>query len=103
MFAGYLALVTAALFTGAAFYVSFAEQPARLGLNDHALLAQWKPAYKRGFAMQAPLAVTGVVLGIVAWRLTGGVMFLIGGAVLLVSLPCLILGILATHTVLRPT
>ena len=27
MFAGYLALVTAALFTGAAFYVSFAELP----------------------------------------------------------------------------
>ncbi len=80
MLAAHLALVTAALFTGAAFYVSFAEQPARLSLDDRALLAQWKPSYKRGFAMQAPLAVAGFVLGAVAWQLTGRVMFLIGGA-----------------------
>jgi hypothetical protein len=78
MLAGHLALVTAALFTGAAFYVGFAEQPARLGLDDRALLAEWKPAYKRGTTMQAPLAVIGFILGILAWWLTGGVMFLIG-------------------------
>jgi hypothetical protein len=48
LLAGHLALVTAALFTGAASYVGFAEQPARLGLDDSALLAEWKPAYKRG-------------------------------------------------------
>src|ERR1700730_4244782 len=68
MLAGQLSLVTAALFTGAAIYVNVAEQPARLMLDDRALLIEWKPAYKRGLAMQAPLAVIGFLLGsLAAW------------------------------------
>jgi len=103
MLAGYLALTVAALFTGAAFYVSLAEQPARLGLDDHALLAEWKPAYKRGFAMQAPLAILGFVLAVVAWRQTGRPVFFVGGILMLANWPWTVFGIMPTSKALMET
>src|SRR3979411_2469428 len=75
---GLLALTAAAIFTGAALYVNVAEQPARLMLEDRALLAEWKPSYKRGAAMQAPLALVGCLLGLLAWWQTSHVGFLFG-------------------------
>jgi hypothetical protein len=103
MLVGNLALAIAAIFTGAAFYVNFAEQPARLGLDDHALLAEWKRAYKRGFAMQAPLAIIGSVFGIVTWLGNGGAAFLIGAILLLSNWPWTMLGIMPTNQMLMAT
>lgn len=103
MLSGYLALTTAALFTGAAFYVNFAEQPARLGLDDRALLVQWKPSYKRGFVMQSSLAIIGFVFGVIAWWLTGKLSFVIGGVLMLANWPWTIFAILPTNNVLMTT
>jgi hypothetical protein len=87
MAVGLLALVVAAIFFGAAFYVNVVEQPARLSLDDRAALAEWKPAYRRGTAMQAPLAIIGFVLGLVAWRLTAHAGFLIGALAMIAPWP----------------
>ena len=100
MLAGQLALIAAALFTGAALYVSVCEQPARLHLEDGALLTQWKPAYKRGTAMQAPLALVGTLLGVIAWWQTSDWRWLVGGAVMLANWPFTFLVIMPTNNAL---
>ena len=66
MLAALAALMLAALFSGAALYVSFVEHPARRLLDDAAALAEWQPSYKRGAAMQASLAVVAFLAGLIA-------------------------------------
>src|SRR3954452_23602835 len=103
MFYAYLALATASIFFGAPFYINFAEQPARLSLDDRSLLAEWKPAYKRGFVMQSALAIISFLLGILAWWITGRIAFIVGGVLMLANWPWTILGIMPTNTVLMTT
>ncbi len=100
---GPFALAVASIFTGAAIYISFAEQPARLGLDDRALLTEWKPAYDRGYLMQATLAIIGGVLGILEWMVTGRVEWLLGALALLANWPYTLMVIMPTNKTLYET
>jgi hypothetical protein len=103
MVIGLLALMAAAIFFGAAIYVSVAEQPARLALDDRALLAEWKPSYKRGTAMQAPLALLGFALGMIAWWQSSHPGFLVGAIAMIAPWPWTLFAIKPTNDALTAT
>ena len=103
MLAGQLALIAAALFSGAAIYINVAEQPARLGLGDQSLLDEWKPAYKRGTLMQAPLAIIGFLLGAIAWWQSGNLLWGAGSLLMLANLPVTLIVIMPTNNRLMAT
>ena len=100
MLVGHLALTVAALFTGAAFYINFAEQPARLKLDDRALLADGN---KRGYAIQASLALLGFPFGAIAWRQAGTLAFLAGAVLILANWPWTLLVLKPTNDALMTT
>jgi hypothetical protein len=97
MITGQLALTTAAVFAGAALYINVAEQPARLGLDHRSLLMEWKPAYKRGTAMQAPLAILGFLLGAASWWQTGHLAWMAGALLMLANWPVTYFAIMPTN------
>lgn len=92
-----LALATAAAFTGAAAYVNWSEQPARLSLEDAALLKEWKASYARGTQMQAPLALLSGLLGLAAFYFEQRAMAAVGGILMLLNWPYTALAILPTN------
>ena len=87
MIPGALALAFAAAFSGAALYVNFVEQPARLALDDEALLHEWGPSDQRGVALMAGLSLISAALGLSAWFETQDVRWAIGAIFIILNWP----------------
>lgn len=91
------AVVIATAFAAAALYITFVEHPARLGLDDRAMLAQWGPSYKRALPIQAGLAVLGGGAGLVLAYQTRDWRWLAGAVLLLANWPYTLVGVMPTN------
>ncbi|SIO70787.1 protein of unknown function [Burkholderia sp. GAS332] len=94
--AEFVAVLTCAVFAGAAVYISLVEHPARMQCDTRTAATVWAPSYARATMMQAPLAVLSCGAAIVAWSLGAGVIWLIGALLIGSVVPF-------TLIVIRPT
>jgi hypothetical protein len=84
---GLYAFAVAASFVGAAIYVGFIEQPARLTLSTRAMIQEWAPSNRRGTLLLSVLAVVSAILAYIQFRADGDVRWVIGGITILASWP----------------
>ena len=92
-----VATLASGIFAGAALYINFVEQPARLSCGVELAVTEWRPSYKRGTVMQAPLAAIGALAALVSWWSDRGLAWLIGGLLLLLIIPFTLVVILPTN------
>ncbi len=82
MMAQVLATLCSGLFAGAAAYVTVAQVPALQSCGIDLAARVFPPTYRRAAAMQAPLALVGVIAGLVAWWSTRHVTTLVAALLL---------------------
>jgi uncharacterized membrane protein len=96
-----LATLACGIFAGAAIYVNFVEQPARLSCGITLAVAEWRPSYKRGAIMQASLAVLGSVLAFLSGWISRDSAWMIGGMLLFAVIPFTLIVIFPTNKKLQ--
>jgi hypothetical protein len=92
-----LTLMVTSGFATACVYLNLVEQPARLGLEPAAMLAQWKVSYRRGTRMQLSLAILAAMLAIGTCVATHNLRWLIGASCLLAIAPYTLLAIMPVN------
>ena len=92
-----LAVLSAALFAGAALYINVAEHPARMALETRMAALQWAPSYKRATWMQAPLAVVSLLCGVVVWLQSGDRGWLVAAVLVGAVVPITLIVIMPTN------
>lgn len=82
-----VAVLSAALFAGAAIYITLVEHPARLSCDTVTAATQWAPSYRRATWMQAPLALVSTLAALWIWRRDNEAVWLVAGTLIFLVVP----------------
>jgi uncharacterized membrane protein len=97
------AILSCAIFAGAALYISLVEHPARMHCRTELAATVFVPSYHRATMMQVPLALVAAVSALGSWWFTGSVLWIAGGLLILTVIPFTLIAILPTNKqLLRP-
>jgi hypothetical protein len=69
--AEFIAVLSCALFAGAAVYINLVEHPARMQCGVELAATEFVPSYRRGTVMQATCAAVGLLSSLAAWLARG--------------------------------
>lgn len=92
-----IAILSTALFAGAALYVSLVEHPARMRCSIEVAVAEFVPSYKRASIMQALLAIIGFVASVFAWLRGAGPPWLVAAVLIVAVVPFTLIVIMPTN------
>ncbi len=95
--AEFVAVLSCALFAGAAIYITLVEHPARMECGTELAATEFTPSYRRATTMQASLAVLGLVSSILAWIAGATFWWVVAGALLGAVIPFTLIVILPTN------
>src|SRR5262245_58521651 len=93
----FAAILSSALFAGAALYINLVEHPARMQCGTGLAATVFGPSYRRATLMQVPLAAVATISALTCWWLTGSVVWIMGGLLIFAVVPFTLIVIMPTN------
>jgi hypothetical protein len=102
--AEFISVLSCAVFTGAAVYITFVEHPARMQCGVELAATEFAPSYRRATVMQATCAAVGLLASLAAWLGGASLWWVVAGVILGSVIPFTLIVILPTNKqLLSPT
>ncbi len=93
----FIAVLSCAIFAGAAIYINVVEHPVRMQCDTKTAATIWAPSYKRATLMQAPLAIVSFLAGVAAWLIGAGNLWLLAALLIGAVVPFTFIAIMPTN------
>jgi len=93
----FAAILSCALFAGAALYINLVEHPARMQCGTELAATVFGPSYHRATIMQVPLALLATISASGSWWFDRSVLWIAGALLILAVIPYTLIAILPTN------